>query len=362
MKKTVLTSAFSLLFFLMVNSQSLLPLSGYFHLTGYINSGNQAILELVKLGDSVYADFQDLSGNPMIQPRRAELAGKMGKDGNFRLEELFNEKGATLTGKSDGEMNITGTWKTPAGRSFPVTFSEKYPAGTVQLNLFATNESKKLVNKAHTPSARIDLAVLMPAESGNSVVSDSLATIIRQCFFGVSNSDSTTESLVHSMKSDFFDNYFSTNEEMYKEMPEGMSYNWEMLKFMHIMINNDHLLTFYITSYGFSGGAHGLETDQYYSVNLKTGKIIQMQDIIRPGTEEILSGLLTGKLKKMAGLAPDSRLTDSGYFTDTIKPGSNFYLTPDGIGFYYNQYDIAPYAFGSTNIFLDFNELKGVMR
>lgn len=362
MKKRIFTFIILTYIGLCATSQTLLPVSGYFHLIGSINATNAVTLDLVKINDTIYADFQDLSENPQIQPDRIMLTGTMRKDGKIQLSEPFNDNGLVFNGKVDDKMHITGTWKTKTGNAFPATFSEKYPAGSLPFNLYSARESRKLVNKVGAPSALIDLAVLLPAESGHGQASDSLTTLIRECFFGTSNADSTAESLLISMKRDYFENYITTNQEMYKEMPEGMSYDWVMLKFMHIMTNTDNLLTFYITSYGFSGGAHGLETDQYYSVNLKSGKLITLQEVILPEKEELLSRLLTEKLKKMAGLESTAELTEAGYFTDTIKPGSNFYLTPEGVGFYYNQYDIAPYAFGTTDIFLTYNELKEILR
>jgi hypothetical protein len=60
-------------------------------------------------------------------------------------------------------------------------------------------------------------------------------------------------------------------------------------------------------------------------------------------------------------LPTSQSLADAGFFSDTIKPADNFYITRDGIGFYYNQYDIAPYASGAFDIFIPFSELNDVL-
>ena len=63
----------------------------------------------------------------------------------------------------------------------------------------------------------------------------------------------------------------------------------------------------------------------------------------------------------MNHLPTSQSLKDAGFFTDPVKPTDNFYITGEGIGFFYNQYDIAPYASGSIDVFIPFRELKDVL-
>lgn len=45
-----------------------------------------------------------------------------------------------------------------------------------------------------------------------------------------------------------------------------------------------------------------------------------------------------------------AELEDMGYgSTGEIAPTENFYLDKDGVTFYYNVYDITPYAMGPVN-------------
>jgi hypothetical protein len=167
--------------------------------------------------------------------------------------------------------------------------------------------------------------------------------------------------MLAAVKKDFLDNYVSSNEAMYKEMP-GASFEWELLKFIHIIYNDDFKITFYLLNYEFTGGAHGLETQDYASVDLKTGKQITLNDLFKPGFESKLTILLSGKLHQMLKLPASAKLTESGYFVDEIKPNDNFYVKGQGIGFLYNHYEIAPYSFGATDIFLTREELKGILK
>jgi hypothetical protein len=51
-----------------------------------------------------------------------------------------------------------------------------------------------------------------------------------------------------------------------------------------------------------------------------------------------------------------------GLFENQIRHNGNFAVTGSGIGFLYNQYDIAPYAAGQITVDLSFDELKGILK
>ena len=162
------------------------------------------------------------------------------------------------------------------------------------------------------------------------------------------------------MKQVYFETYLSTNEAIYKESMAS-SFNWQSLKFMNILMNGAHILSFYIDHYAFTGGAHGLMTRQYTVVNLWTGREVELKDIFKENSVQQLSQIIEEKIHMKLHLPTSQSLTDAGFFTDTIKPAENFYIARGGIGFYYNQYDIAPYASGSFDIFIPFSELNEVL-
>ena len=58
----------------------------------------------------------------------------------------------------------------------------------------------------------------------------------------------------------------------------------------------------------------------------------------------------------------EENLAESGFLVDTISHTENFYVNNDGIGFFYNVYEIAAYATGSTELFCTFYDLKKILR
>ena len=59
-----------------------------------------------------------------------------------------------------------------------------------------------------------------------------------------------------------------------------------------------------------------------------------------------------------SGPADDEELAQRGFFPETIAPTENFEVTPEGIVFHYNPYDIACYAIGEVDVPFTKEELK----
>jgi hypothetical protein len=340
-----------------VAGQTLLPRQCYMHLTGKNSNELPSVAELVVVEDSLYCDLT-------ISGKNVSLSGNLLKNGEFRLTDMFSEQGPVFSGKFAGSQRIRGTWESQkGGKKIPFELSENYPEGSIAFNVYQAKARKALVKKAGSPAATIALVMLDPAESSNPVISDSVRNFIRNVFFRKKTKAGTPEVMISDMKLEYFDGYVADNQQLYKEMPDASGLNWELLKFMHIIYNAGNSLTFYIISYAYTGGAHGLETEDYFTMNLKTGKPYALDDLMKPGYAPELGRLLTRKLEQMAGISGlQKKLSGEGYFADEIQPNGNFYLNEYGIGFCYNHYEIAPYSFGLTNIFLTFEELKPVLR
>jgi hypothetical protein len=348
------------------NAQNMVPKKCYLHLIGTINKEYPIEMNLVKINDTIYGDYS------FIQPGKTlfgkentgegiPIYGKMSSGDAFTLKELNVTQGSLFNGKFANSQTLSGTFESSAGsKPFPFEMTEKYPEGSIAMNVYYQKAFTPLVKKPKSPVAAIQLGMLLPGESANPLISDSLIHLMLVKFTGKQVRITQPEKLLDGMKQVYFENYLSTNEGIYKETMAS-SFNWQSLKFLHILMNGSHVLSFYIDHYAFTGGAHGLQTRQYTVVNLWTGKEVRLKDIFKENSETLLSSILSDKIHEKNHLPITQSLTDAGFFTDTIKPNDNFYITREGIGFFYNQYDIAPYASGSIDVFIPFYELKDLL-
>ncbi|MEI6682416.1 MAG: DUF3298 domain-containing protein [Bacteroidota bacterium] len=335
------------------------------HYEGAIHKDIKLTVNLVRVNDSLYGDYT--VGGPAEQNGRSStphtrlLSGKMNPNGSFRVREYPGEHGPVINGHFTDDQHITGIIlnKSGSGKGLPFRLEENYPVGMTRFNLNYEEDKIKLTGNAGSPKAVVKLSLLLPA--GTTPADDSLRKFILRKFTGRPTMAGKPETLLAGIRQDYFREYVTSNKTLYEEMP-GASFEWELLRYTRIVYNGNHRVTFSISSYSFTGGAHGNETQSFTTVDMKSGKILSMTDLFKPGYDEELTRLLTSKLHKANNLDESRKLVDAGYFTDEIKPSANFYLDENGIGFCYNQYEIAPHSFGSTDIFLTCAELKGILK
>lgn len=149
----------------------------------------------------------------------------------------------------------------------------------------------------------------------------------------------------------------------------------------HYTLNNEHTISGYsllsdksIYVYGIEryvdlGGAHGNETRIFFNFDLKTGKLIHEQDLFQSGFEKPLTDLIKARILEDIKSAPQEKnseailsLDDTDYWTESIKPNGNFYITDEGIAYVFNTYEIAPYQMGQTEVALPYSKIKKLLK
>jgi hypothetical protein len=343
----------------------MIPKKCYLHLIGAINKDFPIEMNLIKINDTLYGNYSFLYPGKSIS-RNDEagnsiaIYGKMNSIDAFTIKENIPNQGGLFSGKFISRQELSGTYENSKGNKVSFDVTEKYPDGSVSMDVHYQKAFTPLVKKPGSPVANIQLLLLVPSESANPLISDTLIHLMLVKFSDKPVRMSLPDKVLEGMKQVYFENYLSTNEAIYKESMAS-SFNWQSLKFMNILMNGAHILSFYIDHYAFTGGAHGLMTRQHTVVNLWNGKEVELKDIFKENTEKQISQIIGEKIHMKLHLPTTQSLSDAGFFKDTIKPADNFYITYEGIGFYYNQYDIAPYASGTFDIFIPFSELNEVL-
>ena len=111
--------------------------------------------------------------------------------------------------------------------------------------------------------------------------------------------------------------------------------------------------------YRYTGGAHGSRLVTCRNYSDKDGHLISLDEIFDEGYQETLEQLLETKLLLYAGCSSMEELGDAGYNPDAdVFIPDNFRLRDDDIVFIYNQYDIAPYSTGVTELSVTYREMK----
>ena len=347
-----------------------LPKKSYMRLQGYLNDQVEVMMNLVKINDSLYADYYfsaaDFTGNAynMYYSTPQVAGGTVSEDGSFILRTPFSNKDSEIRGRFVTRQTMAGTWETErGGTKYKFNLSENYPSGSLPLSVWFQVSTRTLVNKGNPPRAYIEQCLIAPGESSDPIVADTIKSRMLALFAAKKPGTTDPQVLLNTLQQSYFSGYISDNLDLYQQMPDGGSFNWDLYKLMHVVYNGQGILSFYIDSYAFTGGAHGLGAQDFTVISLKTGKVVTPADLFVKNFEPLLSSLLTQKLKKTEHIGSGEKLTEKAeYFVDEIPANNNFYITGNGIGFFYNHYEIAPYSHGFTDIFLTFDEIKPLLK
>lgn len=131
-----------------------------------------------------------------------------------------------------------------------------------------------------------------------------------------------------------------------------------------ILYNKPAAISVSIDYYINTGGVHPNSFARYFVFNPKTGKHLKLGDIFISGFDDKLNKLIDKKYRADKNLKDTDRLDgEKGFlFENFIKFNDNFLLTKEGINFFYNNYEIAPYAVGPTELKFTYKELEEILR
>lgn len=119
---------------------------------------------------------------------------------------------------------------------------------------------------------------------------------------------------------------------------------------------------FHRTTYKFDGGAHGLEEQRYFVTDEAGAQQLSLDYFIQQGKEEALNSLVSAELRRRKGIGANDPLSAGGYSEDTVTvPADNFSFNDEGIAFYWNPYEIAPYSEGGITVTVPYSGLQGLL-
>lgn len=124
----------------------------------------------------------------------------------------------------------------------------------------------------------------------------------------------------------------------------------------------DSLLTYVIVRSSYLGGAHGSYETEYHNYSLRDGYELCTADLFTTEQLQALDERIRTKLYERYGATDDPGLSVAGLFPDYIAATENFLVTPDGITFLYNPYEIGCYALGTIEVKFTKAELEALRR
>jgi len=341
----------------------------YKHFTGNFDDNMSITVDMFSQNGKVtgfYYYFFPEPGNEALYHygKTIPLEGTI-NDNSIVLHEFSNEE-SNFTGEFEGTNKISGTWKKNE-KEKPISFeiAEDYSKGSLSFTCFtmANQRYVKQVKevKESTPKARINITLLYPELPAGNPLKDSIDFLITSFLINEPKEINSPELLLENITFDFFDSYFRATDGI-EDISSSASFDWDKEISTNVYYNENDIVSLRINKYAFTGGAHGILMVEYVVFNAQQKKRLFPTDILKDNFDEELNIILDNKLRKLNGLTENENFRDAGFFIDSITSSNNFYINNDGIGFFYNVYEIAPYSSGTTELFIPFNELTGLLR
>lgn len=123
------------------------------------------------------------------------------------------------------------------------------------------------------------------------------------------------------------------------------------------------VINYFMNEDFYGGGAHPTSVTNILRFNTQTGEKIELYEFFTDTCSTSLCDKLTKRLMDNVGVTTIDSLHALGYLDMLdMYVTENFFLDKDSIAFYYNTYDIAPYAVGPTTLTFSYEELKEYIR
>ncbi len=139
--------------------------------------------------------------------------------------------------------------------------------------------------------------------------------------------------------------------------------NFRLSANTEVLRQDSSILIMELSGYKFLGGARGYTLTNFINWNTKAAKKIELKDIFIDGYAKKLNSIAEKIFRKQEKLSDTAALKSNYLFPEgKFTLNNNFLITPIGIRFLYNQYEIKPYPAGETNILIPYAEIVSLLR
>jgi hypothetical protein len=160
---------------------------------------------------------------------------------------------------------------------------------------------------------------------------------------------------------EFMDEYKENKQEMLEfQLPSG---NWMFEMDIDVLLNRPSLLSLRVNQLEFTGGAHANSWTNYLTIDLETGKVLSLESLFVADFEEELLTISEAAFKRTVNLALDTNLVETHYefSSDEFMLPPHFSVGAEGLHFYYNPYDLGPFALGAISFDIPYREILSII-
>ncbi|HHP7241222.1 MAG TPA: PdaC/SigV domain-containing protein [Cyclobacteriaceae bacterium] len=239
--------------------------------------------------------------------------------------------------------------KESAERSDDSTSGESYEGLSYEMKSITEKEG----NCSSTTGGCIAVEVTYPVFNLGSKMGKEINSKVRQRIIDYLNEESSETEIT-----DVIEGLLAEYEEFKKEFPNSQD-RWEMSVDAAVTHQTDKILSVSYSTNMYKGGAHPNNRIDYQNIDLEDGSEVTLEEALTD--LETVTSIAEKKFRDLKKIPEDVDYAKAGFSFEgnAFALSDNFGYTENGIIFYYNTYDIAPYSEGPTRILVHYYELKG---
>lgn len=125
-----------------------------------------------------------------------------------------------------------------------------------------------------------------------------------------------------------------------------------------VTFNKNGILSLVTTAYQYTGGAHGMTTQESYNYDLNKGEKMSLASLFEPGVD--YQTIIDREIIKQIASRPENFFEGESGF-QSIADNQDYYLKDGHLVIYFGLYEIAPYVSGIPEFIIPFTVFnKGV--
>lgn len=198
---------------------------------------------------------------------------------------------------------------------------------------------------------KVDMQFVKSANIANDIICQHINSQILDLLLKQPSSTSIEEAI---------ENFIADEKKDFASDPMTMTYYDHITSYGEYGMNG--IINYWHTQEVFTGGAHPSTTTTILRFATETGQFVSFDQVFPLTSNKRLKEVLLGKLMQLNNVSTLDELNALGYLEMMdMFASKNFSLEADSVIFYYNEYDIAPYAFGPCQLAISYDELQDII-
>lgn len=243
-------------------------------------------------------------------------------------------------------------------------------AGLLEFDSIQVNKTAHLFGDTAKPACNLVINFTYPVKASDELLKDTLTKyFISACFgdkyIGEQPAEVVkqyTDAYVQEYRRDLEPMYLEDEKDKEEESAIGAWYSYYKGIESRVQLYEKNFLVYRIDYNEYTGGAHGIYMASFLNMDLGLMRPLRLDDVFVGEYQEVLTDLIWNQLMADNDAKTRSELEDMGYgSTGEIAPTENFFLDKEGITFYYNVYDITPYAMGPVSVSIPFQMMEHML-